>query len=725
MPDITVTDIPPFNAYTIVLPMPRGVTNTVLPFAFAVLNGAQVSVFLTPAGAAANDTGQILTYGTDYTVQINPAPAIGGTVTLTVAAPLQARITIVRNTSAVRASAYSDGTLLSASVLNSDFNTTVMIEQEANRYNTMLCPHYNQTEITDNSDYVLPRLVRGQVWVKGLVPGTTTGQEAIIAESITNVLGGAPVSLINPPTIATTIPKFADTAGNLTGTSVAIDAGDNIVAPASINVTGAVNASAVNTTNICRAATFTGTNLNITNANIQTNLTAANGSATNLANTIVTGTFTVNGVANIPGLVLGDINLPQNNITAATITAPTIKSTNMLEASSANITGSLTVTAGGTTTISNQLIAENYSPANFRPVVINATGSIDARGHIYTPAAFITDTALQIRNPANLYTSITRTAGGAIHTLALPNALGNAGQLLSLTNVVGNVGTLSWVDGGGGGGGITATLPVTAGNIPRFTDANGNVGNSTAKLDAAGNITANTLNLISPYPGRNDFHIGPYLGSAYTIYNLNLGDNINIALGGSGSLRLQNFTAGAVSPLCFCDQNNVNSVGIQAPLTVPVTYSITLPAAPPTAVNQPLMVTGVDGQGQVGNTLGWGNVQPKRAFMALGWNATGDFSPIGSVNMQQPTWFSGTADVGTIHNAVGIKFSFVAGMPFQYIIKIMFYSAPQNFTYQTYGLAGNACIIMFRITDPPPTLSPIQTLDRWNKLKGFIIECTG
>jgi hypothetical protein len=683
MPDITVTDIPPINTYTVVTPVNLN-ADTIFPFAFAVLSGSQVSVFLTPAGANANDAGQMLTYGTQYTVQINPAPAVGGTITLTLAATPQSRITIVRNTSAVRTSAYSDGTLLSASVLNNDFNSTVMIEQETNRYTTMLCPHYNQTEITDASDYVLPRLNSGQVWAKGILPGSITdanrnGIPGIVAESISNVLGGAPVALFNGPATASAIPIFADTSGNISSTNVLIDATNNITGASNISCSGLISAGniVVNAPGSIATPQLTATNATIPTLGVTT-LTSG---GTTLANTQINGSLNVTGAVNIPGYVINTINANGNISTTARISAPTIiASANLMAEGSATISGSLSVgifgVAGTTTTINNQLIANNYSPANFTPRNINATGYVAAQT-LLARSGFVLSHDIYM-------TTIVRTSG-ADHTLVLPGTIGIQGQILTLKTVTGNVGTLDWTDAGGVLAGVNAVGNITAGNLVKFNDANGNITNSniTVSNDANNDIAAMR--------------------------------NVTTANGGTvstGTIKINDPTG--TTSCSIAKPNGGNA------------YGLALPPSGPVARNQPLVATSVGINANC--TLGWGSVAPPRVFTKISIVA-GNLVTSNSVNIQEAAWFAGNGIVATVNNAIGIILNFLntTFVDSNYMVKI----TCEGINYSYIGDAinstktYNSCVIQIRILGAnPPVYIVGARPDIWNDLGPIYIECT-
>lgn len=535
MPDITVTDIPPINVYTITLPMPNGVTRTVLPFGFSALNASQVSVYSTPGGAAAYDDKQKLIYGTDYTVQINPAPAVGGTITLTVEAPLQARITIVRNTSAARISAYSDGSLLSAATLNNDFNSAVMIEQEINRYITKLCPHYNHTENTDESDYVLPRLNPGQIWSKGILPGSVTeenrfGISGIVADNITNVIGGYPITLADSSSVdAGVIPRFADNSGNLKGSGITIS-DNNILYAKIINCndifsTGNISVSGAN--NAIITSNLSATTATVDNLSVKRNLSVGFGSTTTLSNTTITGTLDISGTFEPPSITTNEgriINLNSDKIevfrlrsvyfssenfeVTKDITLPNTTVNGTLNTGlikSANITSSGRVMANSLqlkTPLSTddskdgdfqigRLLGNNYVISNARnddDIVIapSRLGSLALKnptaGYSTALKFFASHSAAYISLKASpeMLTSNT-------YSLVFPIQPGMTNQTLVLSNPA--TGQLIWGGAGGGSGGVNPMSPVNTGKLVKFYDDLGNITSTGISVDSNRNVT--------------------------------------------------------------------------------------------------------------------------------------------------------------------------------------------------------------------------------------------
>jgi hypothetical protein len=305
MPAITITAINPLIQY------PATLGQTLFTFAFAVIDAASVQVYVTRIGQLANEDTQQLLYNIEYTVLINPPPAIGGSITINLTPPLQAedRVTILRSSILQRVSNYTDGSLMSAASLNNDFNTNVMVEQELGVVNTQLGPRYNVCDMLDGSDTLLPRLPNGCTWVKK-ADGT-----GIVAQNISNLPEGA-IAAVNP--MVNGIAVFQDNQGTITSTAITIDANNNIA----------------------NANNITGISLNVGSANIQTNIATNNMTSTgtiNANNITTTGNLIVanNGFATVDNLTVNGSfvapNFTQNTINATnSISAPVINATQQL-----------------------------------------------------------------------------------------------------------------------------------------------------------------------------------------------------------------------------------------------------------------------------------------------------------------------------------------------------------------------------------------------------------
>ena len=105
---------------------------TVFPFLFKIYNDGDIKVYQTPAGDVADDTADILTLTTDYTVTITGDT--GGSITLVSGATLNDSITIVRELDINRDVEFQTSGDMLATTLNIDQNyqTYLIADQEAN-----------------------------------------------------------------------------------------------------------------------------------------------------------------------------------------------------------------------------------------------------------------------------------------------------------------------------------------------------------------------------------------------------------------------------------------------------------------------------------------------------------------------------------------------------------------------------------------------------------------
>ena len=325
MADLVVTNVTPQIQFIY-----SSTTNT-YSFPFAITNSSQIIVYVTPAGADANDANQVWpTPG--YTVTINPPPAVGGSITFYVTPNSGDRVTIVRSTPILATSNYSNATLLSASSLNGSFNNDIMIAQESNAKLLLQCPSYNVSDVIDESDLVLPKLDNGTLWVKGV---DANGNPAIVSQPIGNVVGGVVTKPIAPIT-AGNLTMFNDGNGNITNSGIIVDTTNSIIDTSAltlkcynVNVGGNINLSAgtLTTSSIVASSGISTKNFNSTgNIRCTGNSTFKN--------------ITVNGILTAP------------NFNPTTIQATTIQATG-------NISGT-TIAATGTVA-GNQLAVQNSS----------------------------------------------------------------------------------------------------------------------------------------------------------------------------------------------------------------------------------------------------------------------------------------------------------------------------------------------------------------------------
>lgn len=101
---------------------------TVFTFNFKIFNTSDIVVYLTPSGQTPDDTTDLLTEITDYTVVIYGDN--GGTVTLTSGASLNDSITLLRDLPFIRETDYQTGGDLLESVLDNDQDYQTYLSQQ-------------------------------------------------------------------------------------------------------------------------------------------------------------------------------------------------------------------------------------------------------------------------------------------------------------------------------------------------------------------------------------------------------------------------------------------------------------------------------------------------------------------------------------------------------------------------------------------------------------------
>ena len=158
---VVVTDTPPWVQYIAT----ANQTVYVVPYLF--FTATDLNVYSRAQGAAISDVADILTYNVNYTVTINPAPAVGGTITLNTPSNLNDIVTIYRNQPDQRLNNYQNGGPFEAPVVNPDFQQIVLMTQQNKFYDSSLAPHYNVNDTpTPVVDTILPVLPPNTSWVK-------------------------------------------------------------------------------------------------------------------------------------------------------------------------------------------------------------------------------------------------------------------------------------------------------------------------------------------------------------------------------------------------------------------------------------------------------------------------------------------------------------------------------------------------------------------------------
>jgi hypothetical protein len=239
MPDPIVTDIPPFNQYTAMA------LQTAFNFSFLAFAQTDVVVYQTPAGTVANDANNILTYNVQYTVALNPLPALGGIVTLITGANAGDIITIVRAMPDNRLNNYIAGGLFQATDVNTDFDRTVLMAQQNKFYDQNIGVHYNisSTPVV-STDTVLPILPANCIWMKS---ADNTEIQAVLTT------GSVSPFAVQLPTTDNAIARYDGVAGGLQNSGVLISDANAITGAASLvsgNISiGLIGANTISTTN--------------------------------------------------------------------------------------------------------------------------------------------------------------------------------------------------------------------------------------------------------------------------------------------------------------------------------------------------------------------------------------------------------------------------------------------------------------------------------------------
>ena len=140
---------------------------TVFSFNFLAFAQTDITVYYTPMGSTPSDVTQQLTYTVQFSVTLNPQPAVGGLVTLVTPCNAGDIVTIVRAQPDQRLNYYIDGGLFTATMVNTDFDQEILMIQQNTMYETAITPHYNLSASPDPViDIYLPVLGPNQTWIK-------------------------------------------------------------------------------------------------------------------------------------------------------------------------------------------------------------------------------------------------------------------------------------------------------------------------------------------------------------------------------------------------------------------------------------------------------------------------------------------------------------------------------------------------------------------------------
>lgn len=141
-------------------------SQTIFSVPFPFYANGDFKVYLTPSGAVANDSDDLLSLDVDYTVT-GANTLTGGDITLTSPASAGDIITIQREMSVDRVSTYIDGEKITASQLNQDLNRQIMMLQDELAYIKEIIPQYQTSAVIDSAALNLPLLGSNEYWKGG------------------------------------------------------------------------------------------------------------------------------------------------------------------------------------------------------------------------------------------------------------------------------------------------------------------------------------------------------------------------------------------------------------------------------------------------------------------------------------------------------------------------------------------------------------------------------
>jgi hypothetical protein len=244
MPSVLIQDITPRDQYT------AAAAQTVFGYSFTLFDERDIEVYKrADKDVEADDYSQQLQLNINYTVDLTAS-----TITLLVACSGEEIVTLVRNMPDERLNLYINGAVITADALNTDQESQVLMIQQNSLYDTVLTPHYNKSDIIDDTnplggDVILPVLKAGQTWAKdatnnfieavnigsgggggdvqmldpgmtGAVPGSLArwNSSGVLTDSVVNIddtgsITGATDATIGNIRIGVTDPNTIDTAG--------------------------------------------------------------------------------------------------------------------------------------------------------------------------------------------------------------------------------------------------------------------------------------------------------------------------------------------------------------------------------------------------------------------------------------------------------------------------------------------------------------------------------
>lgn len=436
MPSVQIQDVTPRDQYT------AGALQTVFIYSFTLFNESDLEVYKrADEDTEANDYTQKLQRNIDYTIDLT-----ANTITMLVACAGGEIVTLVRNMPDERLNLYTNGSVITADALNTDQESSVLMIQQNKMYNTVLTPHYNKSEIIDDTnpeggDVILPRLGPGQVWAKD---STDSFIEAV---SIGGG-GGGDVQMLDP-----------DTTGQFQGSVTRWDdvgiLTDSVVI---ISDTGSLTGATDGTFGDIRIGVTAPGTLD-TSPTKDLTITAAAGQSTTigtLGDTLTLGGLTWPAADGTAGFVLSTDGAGALSFVSGSGGAPFASTKyNLVQFADATgglqdsgidyqagvLSGMTEIDVGNLELSGNSINAGNANgDINLTP---NGTGAVISSGNLSVGNGKF----LLIQNVANTF-SVAFTVGALAKSTSyvLPLTDGTAGQVLS-TDGAGN---LSWVAGGSG-----------------------------------------------------------------------------------------------------------------------------------------------------------------------------------------------------------------------------------------------------------------------------------
>ncbi len=242
-------------------------------FNFKIYANVDLKVYLTPEGQDPDDTTDLLTLTTDYTVVIDGDD--GGTVTLTSGATLNDTIVIARDLDATRDISYVTNGDLKAATLNldQDYQTYLIIDGFVALASSIQLP---QSAVNVSS--LLPNVV-GDAYLKWNAAGTQLENDTTIPQSVIDAAASAAAALVSENAAAASA-LAASTSETNAGTSETNAAASALAASTSETNAGT---SETNAAASALAASTSETNAATSETNAGNSASAASTSETNAA----------------------------------------------------------------------------------------------------------------------------------------------------------------------------------------------------------------------------------------------------------------------------------------------------------------------------------------------------------------------------------------------------------------------------------------------------------